>query len=206
VAVPPSPVQIVATPPKIVPPAIVPPPVVNTPKIADFQVKTVTPPPKPTPPKPDPPKIVTKAPEAAVIATKPTITKAVLEKFIQPPLPTSSSPPSVESPVTTKTSSYFSTTATKPSLLTKTPEKPSTSPKKTSSPEKISGYSVLMNRPEHPPNKGQKPLPVGPPGCLEGLSFIITGILDSLEREEASKLIESYGGYYIQFMSLVTLF
>ena len=36
-----------------------------------------------------------------------------------------------------------------------------------------------------PPNKGQKPAPRGPSDCLEGVTFVITGILDSLERDEA---------------------
>lgn len=30
--------------------------------------------------------------------------------------------------------------------------------------------------------------------CLAGLSFVITGVLDSLEREEAEELIKQYGG------------
>ena len=36
-----------------------------------------------------------------------------------------------------------------------------------------------------PPNKGQKPAPRGPSDCLEGVTFVITGILDSLERDQA---------------------
>ena len=30
--------------------------------------------------------------------------------------------------------------------------------------------------------------------CLEGLTFVVTGVLDSMEREEASELIKRYGG------------
>ncbi|KAK4526448.1 hypothetical protein GAYE_SCF24G4364 [Galdieria yellowstonensis] len=45
-----------------------------------------------------------------------------------------------------------------------------------------------------PPNKGKKTKPNGSPGCLQGLTFCITGVLDSLEREECTDLIRSLGG------------
>ena len=36
--------------------------------------------------------------------------------------------------------------------------------------------------------------PVGAEGCLLGLAFVMTGVLDSLERDAAQTLIERYGG------------
>ena len=30
--------------------------------------------------------------------------------------------------------------------------------------------------------------------CLEGLTFVITGVLESMEREEATDVIKKYGG------------
>eukprot|EP00871_Galdieria_phlegrea_P002226 jgi/Galph1/3003/GphlegSOOS_G1673.1 len=45
-----------------------------------------------------------------------------------------------------------------------------------------------------PPNKGKKMVPTGAPGCLEGLAFCITGVLDSLERQDCIDLIRSLGG------------
>ena len=45
-----------------------------------------------------------------------------------------------------------------------------------------------------PPNKGNKRVPVAKANCLASLTFVITGTLDSLEREEAQALIEKYGG------------
>jgi replication factor C subunit 1 len=39
-----------------------------------------------------------------------------------------------------------------------------------------------------------KEVPVGQAGCLKDLTFVITGVLDSLERDEAKTLIERYGG------------
>ncbi len=34
----------------------------------------------------------------------------------------------------------------------------------------------------------------GEPNCLEGLTFVITGVLESMERDEAKSLLEKYGG------------
>ena len=46
-----------------------------------------------------------------------------------------------------------------------------------------------------PANKHNKPPPPrGPSDCLEGVTFVITGILDSLERDEAEDFIKRHGG------------
>jgi len=46
---------------------------------------------------------------------------------------------------------------------------------------------------------GQKPVPVGEDGCLDGLAFVLSGVLESLDRDEAKELIQRYGGliYYL---------
>lgn len=51
-----------------------------------------------------------------------------------------------------------------------------------------------MSRDNAPKNKGSKEVPTGVPGCLEGLKIVVTGVLDSLERDEAEDLIKRYGG------------
>lgn len=58
------------------------------------------------------------------------------------------------------------------------------------------GYGGFMNFGERkdPPHKGEKEIPEGAPDCLTGLTFVISGTLDSLEREEAEALIKRYGG------------
>uniref|UniRef100_A0A803NP07 Replication factor C subunit 1 n=1 Tax=Cannabis sativa TaxID=3483 RepID=A0A803NP07_CANSA len=58
------------------------------------------------------------------------------------------------------------------------------------------GRGGFMNFGERkdPPNKGQKEVPEGTPDCLTGLTFVISGTLDSLEREEAEDLIKRHGG------------
>ena len=54
---------------------------------------------------------------------------------------------------------------------------------------------VLPHFPEPSDKPGIKnPIPEGSPGCLEGITFVITGTLPSLKRDDAKKLIEKYGG------------
>ncbi|PIA54206.1 hypothetical protein AQUCO_00900631v1 [Aquilegia coerulea] len=58
------------------------------------------------------------------------------------------------------------------------------------------GRGGFMNFGERkdPPHKGEKEVPEGAPTCLTGLTFVISGTLDSLEREEAEDLIKRHGG------------
>lgn len=35
---------------------------------------------------------------------------------------------------------------------------------------------------------------LGAENCLEGLTFVLTGVLDSLEREDAADMVKRYGG------------
>lgn len=58
------------------------------------------------------------------------------------------------------------------------------------------GRGGFMNFGERkdPPHKGEKEVPQGAPDCLAGLTFVISGTLDSLEREEAEDLIKRHGG------------
>lgn len=45
-----------------------------------------------------------------------------------------------------------------------------------------------------PPNPVDRELPVGQEGCLTGLSFVFTGVLETIGREEAQELVKRYGG------------
>ncbi|KAL6966691.1 replication factor C subunit 1 [Sarracenia purpurea var. burkii] len=58
------------------------------------------------------------------------------------------------------------------------------------------GRGGFMNFGERkdPPHKGEKEVPEGAADCLAGLTFVISGTLDSLEREEAEDLIKRHGG------------
>ena len=43
-------------------------------------------------------------------------------------------------------------------------------------------------------NPGSKVVPEGSPDCLSGMVFVLTGVYESLEREEMAELIKKYGG------------
>ncbi|EDV94849.1 replication factor C subunit 1 [Drosophila grimshawi] len=43
-------------------------------------------------------------------------------------------------------------------------------------------------------NPGSKEIPKGAPDCLKGLTFLVTGILESMERDEAASVIKEFGG------------
>lgn len=49
-------------------------------------------------------------------------------------------------------------------------------------------------RAQPPPAAGSKELPTGAENCLAGLTFVFTGILDTLEREKGQGLVKRYGG------------
>ncbi|XP_046433151.1 replication factor C subunit 1 isoform X1 [Neodiprion fabricii] len=51
---------------------------------------------------------------------------------------------------------------------------------------------------------GSKEIPTGANNCLAGLSFLITGVLDSLERDEVDDLIKKYGGRLLHQVSKKT--
>ena len=45
-----------------------------------------------------------------------------------------------------------------------------------------------------PPGAGSKALPAGAENCLAGLSFVFTGVLETLGRDEGHELVKRYGG------------
>ncbi|KAM6151735.1 LOW QUALITY PROTEIN: replication factor C subunit 1-like [Rhynchocyon petersi] len=84
----------------------------------------------------------------------------------------------------------------------KTPNKTKISPnkKESTSPEdsekkrtNYQAYRSFLNR-EGPKALGSKEIPKGAENCLEGLTFVITGVLESIEREDAKSLIVRYRG------------
>ncbi|KAI6648937.1 Replication factor C subunit 1 [Oopsacas minuta] len=63
-----------------------------------------------------------------------------------------------------------------------------------------SNYFAYMNR-AGPVNLGCKEIPTGQDNCLGNLTFVITGVLDSLERDGAKELIQKYGGRVVGSIS-----
>ncbi|KAL5708986.1 replication factor C subunit 1 [Ranunculus cassubicifolius] len=68
------------------------------------------------------------------------------------------------------------------------------------------GGFVPFGERQDPPHKGEKEVPEGAPNCLAGITFVITGTLDSLEREEAEDLIKRHGGRVTSAVSSKTTY
>jgi len=66
--------------------------------------------------------------------------------------------------------------------------------------EKKKSYYAYKAR-EGPRNLGSKEIPQGADNCFEGLSFVITGVLESIEREQAVDLVKRYGGKVVSAVS-----
>uniref|UniRef100_A0AAR2JHK8 Replication factor C subunit 1 n=1 Tax=Pygocentrus nattereri TaxID=42514 RepID=A0AAR2JHK8_PYGNA len=54
-------------------------------------------------------------------------------------------------------------------------------------------FRNYLNR-DGPRALGSKEIPQGAENCLEGCVFVLTGVLESMEREDAKSLVERYGG------------
>nr|XP_046194579.1 replication factor C subunit 1 isoform X3 [Oncorhynchus gorbuscha] len=86
------------------------------------------------------------------------------------------------------------TMVTTPTTLKTSPKKESTSPEESGKKRgNSSAFRSFLNR-DGPRALGSKPIPTGAENCLEGCVFVISGVLESMEREDAKCLIERYGG------------
>ena len=55
-------------------------------------------------------------------------------------------------------------------------------------------FGAQTNRNAPPPGAGSKAVPIGAENCLAGLTFVFTGILETISREEGQSLVKRYGG------------
>lgn len=60
--------------------------------------------------------------------------------------------------------------------------------------KKFNFTAFNANRGEAPPSGASVELPVGRENCLAGLTFVFTGVLNSLERGQGQELVKRYGG------------
>lgn len=70
--------------------------------------------------------------------------------------------------------------------------------------EKKKNASILYQKYLHrggARNPGSKEIPQAAENCLANLSFLVTGVLESLEREEAEGIIKQYGGKVVHSVS-----
>ncbi|KAM4584630.1 replication factor C subunit 1 isoform 2-T2 [Odontesthes bonariensis] len=88
-------------------------------------------------------------------------------------------------------------TVTTPTAVKTSPKKPESTSTSPDDAEKKKGNSAafrnFLNR-DGPRALGSKEIPKGAENCLEGCVFVLTGVLESMERDDAKSLIERYGG------------
>ncbi|KAM7009719.1 replication factor C subunit 1 [Tautogolabrus adspersus] len=86
---------------------------------------------------------------------------------------------------------------TTPTTVKTSPKKPESTTTSPDDPEKkkvnATAYRNFLNR-DGPRALGSKEIPQGAENCLEGCVFVLTGVLESMERDDAKSLIERYGG------------
>ena len=75
----------------------------------------------------------------------------------------------------------------------KTTSSPTKTPASLSKQNSKSSFWAYQNR-QGPQKLGSKTLPRGPEDCLEGKSFVLTGILESFERDDIKAFIERHSG------------
>lgn len=71
--------------------------------------------------------------------------------------------------------------------------KPPSPPPKNDEKKKFN-FAAQNQRSRTPPGGGSTEIPDGAENCLAGLSFVFTGVLDTLGREEGQSLVKKYGG------------
>ena len=69
--------------------------------------------------------------------------------------------------------------------------------------QKRESYARFLNR-GGARAPGSKKVPEGSPGCLTGLVFVLTGVFESLEREEMSDLVKKLGAKVVTTVSRKT--
>ncbi|KAK3272038.1 hypothetical protein CYMTET_19640 [Cymbomonas tetramitiformis] len=62
-------------------------------------------------------------------------------------------------------------------------------------------FAMMRNRSMEPPKKGHKSIPRGSSSCLQGLCFVISGVLDSMDRNECHEYIKEHGGTFTKSLT-----
>ena len=72
--------------------------------------------------------------------------------------------------------------------------------------EQQTGMALAFRSSQIPELHGSKNVPEGHPECLTGKTFVISGVLESLTRDEAEHLIKRHGGRVTSAVSGKTTF
>ncbi|XP_031732192.1 replication factor C subunit 1 isoform X2 [Anarrhichthys ocellatus] len=84
---------------------------------------------------------------------------------------------------------------TAPTVVKPSPKKPESTSPEDAEKKKVNSaaFRNFLNR-DGPRALGSKEIPQGAENCLEGCMFVLTGVMESMERDAAKSLIERYGG------------
>lgn len=111
---------------------------------------------------------------------------------------TESKTTTIPTPTTpSKTTNITPTSTNAPSTIKRKVE---SEPADEEEPKKKKTWADYKNR-SGPTALGSKELPVGEEGCLTGMTFVLTGELSSISRDNAKALAERFGGYGLCFWS-----
>ena len=110
------------------------------------------------------------------------------EDFDVDPMP----PPSKKKTKNVRHEVTVTPAARKPAPTTPEPKTPVITPDEKKK-QHAAGYFKFLSRPP-PKNLGAKEIPEGAPDCLANLTFVITGVLPSFERDDMADAIKKYGG------------
>lgn len=71
---------------------------------------------------------------------------------------------------------------------------------------KTAGYRLFLAKEKAGPSipHTHRPTPIGAPDCLAGFTFVFTGDLDSLSREDSEGIVKRYGGRVVKSLSKKT--
>ena len=69
---------------------------------------------------------------------------------------------------------------------------------------KQSFYLMHRNKSIKPPNAGIKEHPTGPPTCLKHVVCVVSGVLDSMSREQLTAYVEQHGGTCVKAVTKKT--
>ncbi|KZF20000.1 DNA replication factor C, large subunit [Xylona heveae TC161] len=72
--------------------------------------------------------------------------------------------------------------------------RPPSPPAKSGEGKKFNYFEHAHSRGQAAPAAGTKEIPIGAENCLAGLTFVFTGLLESLGRDEGQELVKRYGG------------
>ncbi|XP_063740002.1 replication factor C subunit 1 isoform X2 [Eleginops maclovinus] len=111
--------------------------------------------------------------------------------------------PSKEKKFTPKSGTTVKTSPKKPEMSKSTST--STSPDDAEKKRNTAAFRNFLNR-DGPRALGSKEIPQGAENCLEGCVFVLTGVMESMERDDAKSLIERYGGKVTGNISKKTTF